>query len=98
MAIGFIEEFLVNTESFSMYSRDIKTKSAVERQLGIMAEAVNKYIKLSESNTLEFAPQIIAFRNRLIHSYDSVDDNIVWTIIKKHLSPLKVEVEKMILT
>jgi uncharacterized protein with HEPN domain len=36
--------------------------------------------------------QIIAVRNRLIHSYDSIDDTIVWAIIKKHLPLLKADV------
>jgi len=35
---------------------------------------------------------IVGFRNRLIHAYDSVDPTIVWTIIKRHLSPLKEEI------
>lgn len=33
-------------------------------------------------------------RNRLIHSYDNLDDSIVWVILKKHIPVLKKEVEK----
>ena len=39
--------------------------------------------------------QIVNFRNRLVHAYDSIDDAIVWVIINKHLPELKNEVEKV---
>ncbi|MCO6491309.1 MAG: DUF86 domain-containing protein, partial [Phaeodactylibacter sp.] len=42
---------------------------------------------------LSHVKQIIDFRNRLIHSYDNVDDTIVWAILNNHLPILKAEVE-----
>jgi len=33
--------------------------------------------------------RIVAIRNRLIHSYDNVDDVIVWRVIKENLPALK---------
>ena len=41
-AISLINDFLKNIEKFSYYQSDLKTQSAVERQLGIIGEAVNK--------------------------------------------------------
>jgi uncharacterized protein with HEPN domain len=38
------------------------------------------------------ARKITGFRNRLIHAYDSMDQSIIWAIIKSHLVPLKKEV------
>ena len=80
--------------NFDSYQSDLKTKSAVERQLGIIGEAVNQYSKLEERWGLSSTPQIVSFRNRLIHSYDKVDDSIVWVILKRHIPQLKVESEK----
>lgn len=76
-AVDLISEFTIRCSSFSEYVMDIKTISAVERQLGIIGEAVTQ---LKNGFSIEFAetPQIISFRNRLIHAYDSVDDSIVW--------------------
>ncbi|MEM9672615.1 MAG: DUF86 domain-containing protein [Cyclobacteriaceae bacterium] len=91
-AIELIEGFTVGHNSFSDYQQDLKTKSAVERQLGIIGEAVNQYRKIQEQPELTNVRQIIATRNRLIHSYDSIDDTIVWAIIQKHLPVLKSEV------
>ena len=43
---------------------------------------------------LKNASQIISLRNRLIHAYDNVDDSIIWSIVIRHLIPLKDEVKK----
>ncbi|MGP8215612.1 MAG: DUF86 domain-containing protein [Bacteroidia bacterium] len=96
IAIDFIERFLADTHSFEQYSGDQKTKSAVERQLAIIGEAVGNFMKLNPANTLENAKQIVNFRNRIVHAYDSVDDHIVWVIIQKHIPLLKSEVLKKV--
>jgi uncharacterized protein with HEPN domain len=90
-AISQIEEFLSDI-TFTLYKKDRKTKSAVERQLSIIGEAV-KCIKQIDSNELiNFHSSIIGFRNVLVHSYDSINDEMVWTIIKRNLPSLKEEV------
>jgi uncharacterized protein with HEPN domain len=76
-SVNLIEDFTRNINSFVEYQKDLKTKGAVERHLGIIGEAVNKYLKESDSNVLTNASQIISLRNRLIHSYDNVDDSII---------------------
>ena len=93
-SILLIEDFTKDAKSFAEYQRDLKTKGAVERHLGIIGEAVNKFLKESVSNDLKNASQIISLRNRLIHSYDNVDDSIIWSIITRHLKPLKEEINK----
>jgi uncharacterized protein with HEPN domain len=90
-AIRLIGEFISETTNFESYENDIKTQSAVERQLVIIGEALNK---LRANNIkLENDKQIIGFRNRLVHSYDSIDNSIVWAISKIHLRKLKSEIE-----
>lgn len=89
-AIELIEQFSVATSNFQEYLLDLKTQSAVERQLSIIGEAVNKFDKLQPELTLENARKIVGFRNRLIHTYDAVDPSMIWAIIKKHL-PLLLE-------
>lgn len=91
-SIELIENFTQDLKSFAEYQKDLKTKGAVERHLAIIGEAVNKFLKESTTNNLESAAQIISLRNRLIHPYDNVDDSIIWSIITRHLPPLKVEV------
>ena len=91
-AIELIEQFSVTTATFSDYLIDLKTQSAIERQLSIIGEAVNKFDKLLPELTLENARKIVGFRNRLIHTYDAVDPSMIWAIIKKHLPLLRDEV------
>ncbi len=93
-AIELIDQFTSSVSNYSEYVSDLKTQSAVERQLGIIGEAVNKFDKLFPDQTLENARKIVGFRNRLIHTYDAVDSSMIWAIIKKYLEPLKIEVLK----
>jgi uncharacterized protein with HEPN domain len=91
-AIELIDQFTSSVSNYSEYVSDLKTQSAVERQLGIIGEAVNKFDKQFPDLTLENARKIVGFRNRLIHTYDAVDSSMIWAIIKKYLEPLKTEV------
>lgn len=77
--------------SFVDHKADLKTKSAVERQLGIIGEAVNNHRKLGNPE-LENSKEIIAFRNRLVHAYNNLEDEIIWAVIIRHLPALKSEV------
>ena len=91
-AIDLIDDFTKSTTNYNDYIKDLKTQSAVERQLGIIGEAVNKFDILEPPDTLEHARKIVGFRNKLIHTYDAVDSSMIWAIIKRHLNPLKEEV------
>ena len=93
-AIDLIEFFISDTPSFDLYEKDSKTRSAVERQLGIIGEAVGKFDVKFSSKSFQNAGEIIGFRNRLIHAYDNIDDAIIWVILKKHLPKLKDEAKE----
>lgn len=92
LAIEFIEKFIEDTPDFVSYENDIKTQSATERQLAIVGEALKKFRQVEPNTLVENDKQIIAFRNRLVHSYDSIDNSIVWAILKRHLPILKKEI------
>ena len=93
-SIDLIESFTSDISGYDDYFTDLKTQSAVERQLGIIGEAINKFEKIFPDSTLINARKIVGFRNRLIHAYDTVDPSIIWAIIKKHLDPLKNEINE----
>ncbi|MBK0369665.1 HepT-like ribonuclease domain-containing protein [Flavobacterium agrisoli] len=95
MAIHLIREFTVDITDFSMYEKDLKTQSAVERQLVIIGEALNKLRKNEFEINIENDKKIIGFRNRLVHAYDSIDNAIVWAIINRHLKNLQNEIESL---
>ncbi|HLV23373.1 MAG TPA: HepT-like ribonuclease domain-containing protein [Moheibacter sp.] len=91
-SIGLIEEFMSDIKSFDQYVNDLKTKNAVERQLAIIGEALNKVLKEEPEIKISDSKDIINFRNRLVHAYDSIDDTIIWAIKTKHLPVLKNEI------
>jgi len=52
-----------------------------------------EFRKEAQEVVLSNTRQIVDFRNRLIHSYNNVDDTIVWAILKRHIPILKEEIE-----
>lgn len=96
LSIDHIQDFISSTESFEKYERDFKTQSAIERQLIIIAEAINRIQKIDPEFVFHDDYQIIAFRNRLVHAYDAVDNAIVWLIVKKYILDLQRDVQKQI--
>ncbi|MEM7654880.1 MAG: HepT-like ribonuclease domain-containing protein [Bacteroidota bacterium] len=95
-AIGLINEFLTDITDAEAYFQDLKTQSAIERQLGIIGEAVNQFRKQETEITLSHDKEIVQFRNRLIHAYSSIDDGIVWSILVDYLPQLQTEVEALL--
>src|SRR5690606_5424040 len=92
-AIEEIESFFGDIQKdFIRYQKDIKTKRAVERNIEIIGEATNRILQASPSIALSNARKIVDTRNRIIHGYDSVSDDMIWSIVIKHLPLLKEEV------
>ena len=58
-AISLIESFTANTRSYTEYTMDLKTQSAVERQLAIIGEALNQYDKQPERISLNNTRQLL---------------------------------------
>jgi uncharacterized protein with HEPN domain len=89
-----IESYYENKpRKYEEYISDLKTKRAVERNLEIIGEAVNRILKKNKEFQLDNAEKIIGTRNRIIHGYDKVSDDLVWSIVINHLPKLKEEVE-----
>ena len=87
--------FLGERRDFKSYLSDIKTKKAVERNLEIIGEAVYRILKVDNEFELENAKNIIGTRNRIIHSYDTISDEIIWTIISRELPELKNQINEI---
>lgn len=88
--------FLGDRRDFSEYQNDLKTKKAVERNLEIIGEAVNRILKEDPDFLLDQAKNIVGTRNRIIHSYDNISDEVLWTIVVRDLPKLKVQVEQLL--
>ena len=72
-------------------------RSAVERQFEIIGEALNQAVQLDQTlvTKVNHVSRIIAFRNKLIHGYSYISDEVVWEIIEIYLPPLRQEIQKL---
>lgn len=93
-AIHEIENF--SPEHFLQYRNDLKTRRAVERNIEIIGEAVNRIVKKDSTIQITDAINIIETRNRIIHGYDTVSDETIWSIVINNLPELKLEVEALL--
>lgn len=85
---------------FEHYLADEMLRSAVERQFGIVGEALARLAKDSPEVVARIPDyaKIIGFRNILVHAYAAVDDRIVWGVIEIHLAPLRKAVAQLLAT
>ena len=97
VAIDEIENFLEdNGKTFEAYKSNLLLKKAIERNLEIIGEAVNRIVRQYPYLKIENARSIIGLRNFIIHSYDNITDETIWAIILNHLPKLKQEVIKLL--
>lgn len=88
-AIRLIRQF-VGQEDFTVFSADLKTQSAVLRQLEVIGEAVKRIPESQRLRepTVEWR-KIAGLRDTLIHEYSDVDLEIVWDVICSKLDGLE---------
>ena len=94
-SIDEIFEFLPEKKDFFEFQKDLKTKKAVERNLEIIGEAVNRIMNYKNGEIeIQNSRQIIGTRNRIAHEYDNISDEVIWTIIVRELPKLREEIIK----
>lgn len=96
VSIESIETYLGNKRDFTFYLSNKMLRRAVEREFEIIGEALNNIEKINPDIDIAAKRQIIGMRNRVIHGYDKIDDELVWGTIVRHLPILKSEVSKLI--
>jgi uncharacterized protein with HEPN domain len=72
------------------YRDDVLVRSAVERQLEIVGEALNRFYR-EDAGLAARIPEVrrvIGFRNVLAHGYDIVDHEAVWDAVTHELPGL----------
>jgi len=73
-------------------------KRAIERNFEIIGEAINRIITRDNSfeSRITNAKAIIGLRNQVIHAYDNISDENIWSIIINHLPKLNDEINNLI--
>ena len=80
------------------YDNNALVQAAVERKFEMIGEALNQLSKLNApmAARLPDLPQIVAFRNQLIHGYATVNPGTVWTIAHNSLPNLITAVQGLL--
>lgn len=96
-ACGRLTEFTAG-KSYEDYCREALLRSAVERQFEIIGEALNQALKVEPAlaNEISNSGRIIALRNRLIHAYGEISNELVWSILETQLPKLNVEATSLL--
>jgi uncharacterized protein with HEPN domain len=94
-SVNSIESYLGDKRDFNDYLADKMLRRAVEREFEIIGEAMTRLDKISPKIAISSKKQIINMRNRVIHGYDKIDNEIVWGTIVRHLPILKKEIESL---
>ncbi|MHA1911375.1 MAG: HepT-like ribonuclease domain-containing protein [Candidatus Kariarchaeaceae archaeon] len=95
-AIVKIQKYTLGYD-LQLFIDDSLVSDAVIRNIEVIGEAV----KLLPMDLREKYPEIrwkeiAGMRDKLIHGYFGVDEEIVWSTIKNQLDPLKVQIEEII--
>jgi uncharacterized protein with HEPN domain len=93
-AIEKIEGY-VSGLTFEQFSKDTKTVDAVIRNFEIIGEAANNISQEFQNAHPELPwEKMVSMRNRLIHEYFGVNEEIVWGTYTEDLPPLKKQIEE----
>ena len=98
-ALNEIESYFEGKDkNFFDYKKNTMLKRAVERDLEIIGEAINRILKRDPSfeNKIKDSKAIIGLRNQVIHAYDNISDENIWSIIINHIPKLKSDITRLI--
>lgn len=84
---------VTSSESVDRFKSDRVFRSAVERELQIIGEAMMQLKALDPDCASQFHEhdRIIGFRHVLVHGYDAIDPDIVWHVVTEKLPILHRE-------
>lgn len=97
LAIGEIELFLSQRpKQYQVFLDDHMFRSALERQIGIIGEAMSKILSLEPEIEITNARHIKGTRNYIVHAYDSLQPFTIWGIVINDIPKLKDEVSSLL--
>ncbi len=81
---------------YDLFEKDIMRKCVVERKVEIMGEAINRIRKKDPELMIPNARAIVDTRNRIVHAYDNVQPEFLWSLVVRHIPELKKDIEKIL--
>jgi uncharacterized protein with HEPN domain len=80
------------------YLQDELLRSATERKLMIIGEALNQLLRIEPEIEMQIpdARRIVDFRNILVHGYFAIEHETVWGILQKDLPLLAEKIDSLL--
>ena len=92
-AIEEVESFFGNAPKvYDDFYSNLCLRRAIERNIEIIGEA----IKVDKDIAITNSRKIVDARNYIIHGYDSLSVDILWSMVINHLPKLKNEVTALL--
>lgn len=92
-----IESFMEGEPKvFETFYNNTLLRRGIERNIEIMGEAMNQILKIAPQIPISHARKIVDTRNFVIHAYDSLRPDILWSIVINNIPLLKTEIEKLL--
>jgi uncharacterized protein with HEPN domain len=93
----FLSEF-TKSRTMADYEKDRGFRSAVERELEIIGEALLQLDKLAPdvAERVTEKQKIIGFRHVLVHGYSTLKPIVVWNVVTEKLPSLKAELDTIL--
>jgi uncharacterized protein with HEPN domain len=95
-AINNIDSYTGDNKVFDEYENNPMLQDAVERNIEIIEEAMNKLLVIEPQINISNSRRIVDARNKIIHGYDEIENAQIWEIIINSLPVLKKEVTKFL--
>ena len=95
-AIKEIKSFTQDSKDFKAFQKDLRTRRAVERNIAIIGEAMSRILRIDPTIKISHTRKIVDTRNRIVHGYDSVSEDILWGIVTRNLPDLEKEVKQLL--
>lgn len=95
-SIDSINAYLGPFRNFYSYQENQMLRRAIERELEIIGEAMNRILDKQPDIAISTPRKIVGLRNLIAHKYDEINRERIWAIIVKDLPVLKEEVEKLL--
>ncbi len=94
--IGTMKKIMTG-KSRADLEEDITLERAVSMTLGLIGEKANKILPEFKAAHPEIEwRKIIALRNRIVHSYEDLDFDIIYDTVSRKLPELKDQLEKLL--
>ena len=90
-------ESYINDMTYNDFKQDDKTVSACIREIEVIGEATKQIPKEITNKFNELPWSLMAkMRDKLIHWYFDIDEEIVWNVATQRLLQIKVQIDEVI--